>query len=99
MVGPSRIIAELKGAAPDELAACVAALAGVGDVQHAQAGSWTRLTISGDDETDARSAVAALAAEKGYPLRELRRDVASLEDFFVQITYDQSISQARREPA
>ena len=99
MVGPSRIIAELKGASAEELAAAVAKLDGVSDVKHARAGKWTRLTISGDDESDARSAVAALAAEKGYGLRELRRDVASLEEFFVQITYDQSITQARREPA
>jgi len=99
VVGPSRIIAELKGAEPDELAAAVAALHGVTDVARAQAGNWTRLTISGDEEIDSRSAVAAMAAEKGYALRELRRDVASLEDFFVQITYDQSITQDRRRPA
>ena len=99
VVGPSRIIAELRGASAEELAAAVAKLDGVSEVKHVRAGKWTRLTVSGDDESDARSAVASLAAEKGYGLRELRRDVASLEEFFVQITYDQNIAQDRREPA
>ena len=96
VTGPGRIIAELKGAEPKALVAAVSALDGVGLVQYSPAGSgWTRLTITGDGASDARSALAAMAAEKGYPLRELRRDEASLEEFFVQITYDQSVHQGQ----
>ncbi len=97
VTGPSRIIAEMKGASPQELATAVASVDGVGSVEHTPAGSWTRLAIAGDGRTDPRSAVAALAAEKGYSIRELRREAASLEEFFVQITYDQSIRQDGRK--
>ncbi len=96
VTGPSRIIAEMKGAAPEQLVAAAGALTGVGGVAHAPAGSWTRLTIDADGENDPRSALAAMAAEKGYPIRELRREVASLEEFFVQITYEQNVQAGDR---
>ncbi len=100
VAGPAKIIAELKGDDPQKLADAAADLAGVATVEHTQTGSgWTRLTITGDETGDPRSTIAAMAAEKSLPLRELRRDTASLEDFFVQITYDQSIGQSRQEQA
>lgn len=78
----SKLIAEVKGV-PEEVAADVGRLAGVTDVRSAAHDGWTRLSIVAG--TDVRAAVAKLAAEKGWPLRELRRDVATLEDFFVKI--------------
>ena len=38
---------------------------------------------------DVREDVFKLAADKGWTLREMRREVASLEDFFVKITAEQ----------
>lgn len=96
VTGPGRTVAEMKVTDPWQIVDAVAALDGVKKVEHSQVGSWTRLVISSDEHVDPRSAVARLAAENGYPLRELRREGASLEDFFVQITYDQSILQNRR---
>jgi len=95
VVGPSRIIAEIKGAEPDTLAADVKGLDGVQQVDHQPAGAWTRLTVAAERETDPRSAIYALASAKDYTIRELRREVASLEDFFVQITYEQNMAAQR----
>jgi len=75
VAGPSRLVVELKGAEPDEMARAVAGIEGVTDVQHARAGNWTRLSVQTRPEADLRAEVAALAAAKGYQLRELRREV------------------------
>jgi ABC-2 type transport system ATP-binding protein len=91
VTGPSRLIVELQGAEPGEMAADIKTIDGVLEVEHARAGNWTRLTVQGSEESDLRADVAARAAEKGYRLRELRREIGSLEDFFVQITYEQSM--------
>ncbi len=88
--GPSRVIVELKGGQSEQMVAAVAGIAGVLDVQHARAGNWTRLTVQCAEETDLRQDVAALVAAKGYQLRELRRETGSLEDFFVQMMYEQT---------
>ena len=93
VTGPSRLIVELKGADPQEMAQAVAGIDGVQQAQPSRAGNWTRLVVQTDANADLRPQVAALAAEKGYQLRELRREVGSLEDFFVQITYEQSMRQ------
>jgi ABC-2 type transport system ATP-binding protein len=94
VVGPSRILAEIKGAEPEQLAAAVQALDGVRQVESTRSGNWTRLTITAEADGDPRPAVFQLATEKGYTIRELRRQVASLEDFFVQITYQQNLQVA-----
>ena len=94
VVGPSRIIAELRGADEAALTAAVKAIAGVRKVEHAPAGNWLRLVIQSDPNTDIRAEVFKLTADKGWQLRELRREVGSLEDFFVQITYEQNVRTA-----
>ena len=91
VTGPSRLIVELKGGDPAEMAAEMASIDGAVDVQRDRAGNWTRLTVKGAEDADLRPTVAAKAAEKGFQLRELRREIGSLEDFFVQITYEQSM--------
>ena len=96
VVGPSRILAEVKGADGGKIAAAVESLSGVREVKRERAGNWTRLFIQGDAEADLRSDVAKLVAEKNWSLRELRREVASLEDFFIQITYEQNLRSGQR---
>ncbi len=82
ITGGSKIIAEIKGPA-DQVAAAVRKLDGVREVEaHAQNG-WCALAVAAD--SDRREAIFRLAAEHNWPLRELRRDVATLEDFFVKI--------------
>jgi ABC-2 type transport system ATP-binding protein len=94
VVGPSKIITELRGAEATEMSAAVRAIQGVTAVHAAEAGNWTRLSVQGGAEADLRSEIFKLAAAKGWQLRELRREVGSLEDFFVQITYQQNMQAA-----
>ncbi|MEY5019310.1 MAG: hypothetical protein RLZ22_398 [Verrucomicrobiota bacterium] len=47
---------------------------------------WNRFTVWIDSESDAREAMAKLAAESSWPMRSLFRHVATLEDVFVELT-------------
>ncbi len=96
VVGPSRIIAEMRGAEQRQLIEAVKTLQGISDVSAESRGNWTRLTISHEPKADPRAELAKLTAEKGFQLRELRRQVGSLEDFFVQITYEQNVQAGQR---
>ena len=60
-------------------------------------GGWLRLAIQGASSADLRAEVFKLSSQKGWQLRELRRQVGSLEDFFIQMTYKQSISPQGEE--
>ncbi len=95
VAGPSHVVAELQGAEPGELVRAVGCLDGVTEVQHSQDGKWTRLEIRGRGDKELRSSVFELVRQKNWDLRELRRATASLEDFFVQITYEQSVKQEK----
>jgi ABC-2 type transport system ATP-binding protein len=80
--GSSKLIAELKGPQA-AVAEGLRAIDGVKEVQTELHDGWTRATISAGK--DLREAVYAVSTQKQWPLRELRRDVATLEDFFVKI--------------
>jgi len=95
-IGPSRIIAEMRGAEPAQLVEAVESIAGVKSVEPQSHGNWTRLIITHEPKADPRADVANLAAGKNFHLRELRREVGSLEDFFVQITYEQNVQAGER---
>jgi len=91
VTGPSRLIVELKGGEPEAMAKAIGAIEGITGVEHARAGNWTRLSVQSGKDSDLRPEVAATAAAKGYQLRELRREIGSLEDYFIQITYEQNV--------
>ncbi len=50
-------------------------------------GDWLNLTLECAPDTDLRERVFALAASRGWSLRELRMDRRSLEDVFVALTH------------
>ena len=97
VTGPSRVILEAKGGNPEQMAGALRGVEGVADIDCAPAGNWVRMTVQGPRDADLRSQLAAAVVSNGYQLRELRREVGSLEDFFVQITYEQSMRQAAGE--
>ena len=82
VTGGSRLIAELKGPEAD-VRTGLSKLAGVKDIDIASSNGWTRVALS--TSNDLREAVYTLSTERGWPIRELRREVASLEDFFVKV--------------
>jgi ABC-2 type transport system ATP-binding protein len=97
VLGPSRIIAEIKASDENAAVSTVKAMPGVREVEAGRSGNWTRLTIQGDANADLRGDVFKLAVAKGWEVRELRREVGSLEDFFVQITYEQNLRLGQRQ--
>lgn len=66
----------------DEALAAIGKLANGAAVSADQHDGWTRVTVQG--ATDLREQIYRLSVERHWPLRELRRDVATLEEFFVQ---------------
>ena len=97
VTGPSRLIVELKSAEGTDFAAALRQLPGAREVEASPAGNWVRLTVAAEGQCDLRSDVFQLAARQGWQLRELRRQVGSLEDYFVQITYQQQLAAAERK--
>lgn len=89
----SRLIAEVQGP-KDQVVGAVEQMTGVSKVASQPSDGWNRLTIEVVKGQDVRQELAKLVTHHGWALRELRREVASLEDFFVQITAEQNL---RRE--
>jgi ABC-2 type transport system ATP-binding protein len=88
----ARVIAEIKGPA-DELRAGTTALAGVKAVDAAETDGWVRLAVTPEPGHDIREALFKLTTSKGWSLREIRLEGATLEDFFVKVTAEQQRSR------
>ncbi len=78
----ARIVLECKAPA-QEAHAALQQTPGVSDVRTEAVNGWTRVTLS--TTGDAREAAAQAVISRGWALRELRRDAATLEEFFVRI--------------
>jgi ABC-2 type transport system ATP-binding protein len=82
IAGGSKLIAEFHG--PErEIVAGLRKIDGVSGVESKSENGWTSVAVS--TNSDSREQIFMLASENSWPLRELRRDVATLEDFFVKI--------------
>ncbi len=90
--GASRLIAEIRGPKQD-VEAAVRGLSGVRSVDSTAVDGWNRLHVESAEGQDVREAIAGVAVKHNWALRELRLEVGSLEEFFVQITAE---SQATR---
>ena len=84
----ARVIAEVKGP-PEEIESCIRSMAGVEKVDVSSMNGWTRLALEPKGDTDIREDIFRLTTDKGWSLREIRREGATLEDFFVQVTAQQ----------
>ncbi len=88
----SRLIAEVRGPA-GEVKQAVAGMAGVDGVELTEVDGWCRLAIAGNGSADLREPVGKLLCGKGWDVRELRREVPNLEDFFVKVIAQQSAAR------
>jgi ABC-2 type transport system ATP-binding protein len=79
------VIVELRGD-PAQIMDSLRRLPGVQDVKLAHVNGWNRFSMTTGPAADVREAISRLAAERGWPLRELTRTRASLEDVFRQVT-------------
>lgn len=62
----------------------------VEDLSAAGHAGWVRVTLTAAEDGDPREALAGVAAGEQWPLRELRRPAATLEEYFVRITARQA---------
>jgi len=90
----ARVIAEMKGPR-EEVEKSVRSLGGVQRLEVASEDGWVKLSIEPKPQQDPREDLFRLTQSKGWSLREIRREGATLEDFFVQIIARQAESRAR----
>ena len=83
-----KVIVELR-APSGEIEKGFRALSGVKDVAIAQDNGWVRVAVEPVPDRDLREDISNLTAARGWPLRELRREGATLEDFFVKAVAEQ----------
>jgi ABC-2 type transport system ATP-binding protein len=96
VIGPSRIVVEVR-AKRNEAVKAFEDLPGVKNVTAKSIGKWVHATLHYTESVDRRAEIAAMAAKKGWAIRELTDQAGSLEDFFVQVTYQQNIDTADRQ--
>jgi len=85
-----KIVMEVRGGrstdGPAEMSRALGQAAAAG-VRHEDAGDgWSRFVITPAGQADPREALYAVVAQRGWLLREMRRQVPSLEELYVQIT-------------
>ena len=85
---PCRVVAEVRGP-QQEVESSARGLPGVQKVEASSNNGWVRVAVDAKPELDVREDLYRLTTAKGWTLRELRREGATLEDFFVQVTAEQ----------
>ena len=64
---------------------------------HGKPDGYIVAAIRPQESRDVREEVARTVIQNGWPLREIRLEKASLEEFFVQVMANQAMASARRE--
>jgi len=85
----AKVIAEMK-ASKEEVETATQSLPGVDKIDLSASNGWVRLAIHAKDNHDVREDIYQMSKAKGWSLRELRREGASLEDFFIQVIAKQT---------
>ncbi|MGN6368671.1 MAG: ABC transporter ATP-binding protein [Phycisphaerae bacterium] len=70
----------------DQVKSALSAIAGVEHVDVLQSGIVSTLNIRGRNTPEMREQAASVISQRGWALREMRQEGASLEEFFVRIT-------------
>jgi ABC-2 type transport system ATP-binding protein len=84
----ARVIVEVKADA-NAVKHAIGQVARVKHVETAAHDGWCRAMVDPAGRDDLREALASAIVAKGWPMRELRNESASLEAFFIQITAEQ----------
>ena len=94
-----RVLVECKGPAKDVLNA-LARVSGVADVEILDSDSadksFVTAAIRPADGRDVREEVSRTVIQSGWPLREIRLEHATLEEFFVQVTANQAMAKVEQ---
>jgi ABC-2 type transport system ATP-binding protein len=89
----SRLIVELKGPKA-EIENSLCALEPVKEVEVLQVNDYVKLAVKVSGKGDVREQIAQVAMKKQWLTREMRLEVASLEDFFVRVVADQDVKKS-----
>lgn len=81
----AKTIAEIRGP-KDEVEKSIRGLGGVERVAVIANDGWSRAAIESRPDHDVREEVFKLATSRGWSLREIHREGATLEDYFVKVT-------------
>ena len=97
----ARVLVECKGPAK-EVESVLGRVSGVGRVEilggdgHAN-GKYVTAAIRPKESYDVREEVARTVIQHGWPLREIRLEHATLEEFFVQVTANQAMAKGAQD--
>jgi ABC-2 type transport system ATP-binding protein len=92
----ARVLVECKGPAK-EVETALARVSGVGNVEilnGAGDGRFITAAVRPKESYDVREEVARTVIQHGWPLREIRLEHATLEEFFVQVTANQAVAKS-----
>ncbi len=89
----ARVVAEVQGPEEGEVKTSAAQIDGVQSVEVSSSNGWIRVAIQPKPDRDVREELFRLTTAKGWTLRELRREGATLEDFFIQVVAKQQGQQ------
>ncbi len=88
------VVLEVK-AAQEAVNKALGAVPGVKSVEvHGQSEGWTRATVLASNGQDLRESLGKAVATNHWTLREMRHEAATLEQFFIQITAQQSLAES-----
>jgi ABC-2 type transport system ATP-binding protein len=88
------------GDGPAEVARALGQVAGAGRVTHETAGGgWLHLAVQPEGEADPREGLHRMVTQRGWRLREMRREAPSLEELYVRITAGEAAAAAERPAA
>jgi hypothetical protein len=91
----ARVLVECRGPAT-EVSNALSRVSGVGDVQILEGesnGQYVTAALRQKDGYDVREEAARTIIQHGWPLREIKLESASLEEFFVQVTANQAMAK------
>ncbi len=94
----ARVLVECKGPS-DEVETALGRVSGVSKVEiltgvnGSADKSYITAAVRPADGRDVREEVARTVIQKGWPLREIRLEHATLEEFFVQVTANQAVAE------
>lgn len=84
----SKLIVEIKGP-PDEIETALRAIESVRSLEVTAANGYNHFAIAVAQHADPRERIFELASRNHWPLREMRLEVATLEDFFIRTVAEQ----------
>lgn len=89
----SKLIVEVKGPR-DQIETAIKGMETIKSVQTTSADDYLTLAIDVAERADPREQIYELAVRHNWTIREMRRDVATLEDFFVRVVAGQETRTA-----